>query len=193
MGNGPMSVFCSEPLSPTPVPRDRVGSRLILTRSTFAGQCLAIVNYHGMANGLAGSPSLAERGGITSEARWRIDEHAAGDPVVVLGDFNAEPTSDEIESLYCFSFAPEPDPASGVSHHRTRSRLRVFPPRSGTYDWRSHSRGATLRLLDYFVTGPDLAVEQARVASKLGGKRVATGNSPLLSDHFPVTGTLQLP
>jgi hypothetical protein len=71
---------------------DTIGGRLVLTRATLAGQRFAIVNYHSMADGLHGSPHHTERGGIASETRWRIDEHAKGDPVVMLGDFNAAPT-----------------------------------------------------------------------------------------------------
>ncbi len=74
-GNGTMSVLCSEPLEEPPIPRDAVGLRLVLTRTTFAGRRIAIVNYHGCAQDLTGSPDETERGGIASEARWRIDDH----------------------------------------------------------------------------------------------------------------------
>lgn len=199
MGNGTMSVLCSAPVTQAAAPRDSVGDRLVLTDATFDGRRLAIVNYHGMARGGAGSPDEVERGGIASEARWRIDDHAAGGPVIVLGDFNAEPTSAEIQSIFCFSFAPEPPPASGRSHNRDRSILRVFPPRlvtpsKGTYAWRtSHARGSGWRVLDYFVAGPNLAVQQVGVLRKLGGKRLTDGTWPILSDHLPVAGTLDLP
>jgi endonuclease/exonuclease/phosphatase family metal-dependent hydrolase len=197
IGNGTLSVLCSEPLTPMAPPRDAVGNRLVLTRAEFAGRRLAIVNYHGMADGSAGSPHLTERGGIASEARWRIDDHAGGDPVIVLGDFNAEPTSPEIESLYCFSFAPDPAQASGRSHNRDRSILRVFPPRvappwDGTYARRSHTRGASFRLLDFFAAGPKLAVVQASVLHVLDGVPLTDGTAPILSDHLPVQGTLDL-
>lgn len=193
MGNGTMSVLCSETLAAMAPPRDAVGNRLVLTRAVFSGRSLAIVNYHGMADGLTGSPHMTERGGIASEARWRIDDHAAGGPVIVLGDFNAEPTSTEVESLYCFSFAPQPDPASDVSHHRARSSLRVFPPSRGTYARRSHTRGSGFVILDFFAAGPNLTVEEATVPRKLGRKRLMDGTGPSLSDHLPVAGTLDLP
>jgi hypothetical protein len=67
--------------------------------------------------------------------------------VVVLGDFNAEPTDLEIQSLYCFSFAANPAPASRRSHNRDRHDLRVAPPKvpvgGGTYLLRSQTSGET--------------------------------------------------
>jgi endonuclease/exonuclease/phosphatase (EEP) superfamily protein YafD len=125
VGNGGMSVLCSEPLAPIGNPCDPVGLRLVLTGATFAGQRIAIVNYHGMAQGLDGSPHPIERGGIASEARWRIDDHAMDDPVIVLGDFNVEPRDPEIRSRHCFSLAPEPHQGSHWSHNRRRQHLRV--------------------------------------------------------------------
>jgi endonuclease/exonuclease/phosphatase family metal-dependent hydrolase len=171
----------------------RLGLRLLLTGANFAGRRLAIVNYHGLAQGLNGSPHEHERGGIASEARWRIDDHAAGDQVIVLGDFNAEPNSPEIESLYCFSFAPRPALSSFVSHNRDRSFLRVFPPSRGTYDLNSHTRGFRSLTLDFFAAGPDVAVSEATVLNKLREERHTDGTRLFLSDHLPVEGTLELP
>ncbi|WP_437323297.1 endonuclease/exonuclease/phosphatase family protein [Sorangium sp. So ce381] len=198
-GNGTMSVFCSAPLEANASRDDvidTIGGRLILTRTILAGQRLAIVNYHGMPDGLDGSPHHTERGGIASEARWRIDEHAKGDPVVVLGDFNAAPTSPEVVSRYCFSLAPEPAPSSGYSHNRARSTLRIAPldvtPSSGTYLFTSTSQGTSWRVLDFLAAGPGLAV-RTRVLDILDGEPLTNGRKPTLSDHLPVAGTLDLP
>lgn len=198
-GNGTMSVFCSEPLEPNAIRDDiidTIGGRLVLTRATLAGQRLAVVNYHGMADGLHGSPHHTERGGIASETRWRIDEHAKGDPVVMLGDFNAAPTSLEVVSRFCFSLAPEPAPSSSYSHNRARSTLRIapldVPPGSGTYLFESTSQGTSWRVLDFLATGPGLAV-QTRVLDILDGEPLTNGLRPTLSDHLPVAGTLDLP
>jgi endonuclease/exonuclease/phosphatase family metal-dependent hydrolase len=199
MGNGTMSILCSEPVTPMAPPRDAVGQRLVLTHAAFAGRRLAIVNYHGTARGIAGALDEVERGGSASEARWRIDEHAAGGSVVVLGDFNADPTSAEIQSMFCFSFATEPSPASGRSHDRDRSILRVFPPpavtpAAGTYAWKtSHTQGPGFRLYDYFAAGPNLTVRQPRVLRKLGRTPLTDGTWPIASDHLPVAGILDLP
>lgn len=198
-GNGPMIVFCSEPLEQYAIRSDvvdTVGGRLVLTRATLAGQRLAIVNYHGEADGLNGSPHHVERGGIASEARWRVDEHAKNDPVIMLGDFNAQPTSPEIVSRYCFSFAPEPAPSSRYSHNRARAALRVAPlriqPGRGTYRFSSSSLGASWQVLDFLVVDASLAV-QTYVLEHLDGEPLTDGLKPTVSDHLPVAGTLDLP
>jgi len=144
MGNGTMSILCSEPLDDMLPPRDAVGQRLLLTKATLAGRRFAIVNYHGNADGQAGALDHFERGGCASEARWRIDNHSQGAPVIMIGDFNADPGSSEITSRYCFSFASQPSPSSLMSHGRERDKLCVAPPRlptgiEGTY--RSASGG----------------------------------------------------
>lgn len=196
MGNGTMSVLCSESLADMPPPRDAVGLRLVLTRTIVAGKGLAIVNYHGEAQGLDGSPHITERGGIASEARWRVDDHAAGDPVIVFGDFNAEPTDPEIESLYCFSFAPHPSPGSHRSHNRDRSALTLapleVPPALGTWASRLYTRGSGWRTFDFLAAGPNLKV-QTRVLTDLDGNPLTDGAKPTVSDHLPVAGILELP
>lgn len=195
VGNGGMRVLCSEPLHAPGNPRDAVGMRLVLTRTSFAGRRFAVVNYHGEAQGLDGSPDPTERGGIASEARWRIDEHAAGDPVVVLGDFNAEPTDSEVESRYCLSLASIPARGSTRSHNRDRHDLRPAPlqtPMGGTYLLRSGTRGHRWRTLDFIATGPNLAV-QTTALSTLNGAPLTDGVIPTTSDHLPVAGTLDLP
>lgn len=195
VGNGGMSILCSEPLDALDHARDPVGLRLILTRASFAGQSVAIVNYHGEAQGLAGSPDPTERGGIASEARWRIDDHAAGAPVILLGDFNAEPTDSEVESQHCLSLARAPVLGSTRSHNRDRQDLRVAPlrtPMGGTYLLRSGTRGHTWRTLDFIAAGPSLAV-QTIALSTLDGESLTDGTRPTTSDHLPVAGTLDLP
>jgi endonuclease/exonuclease/phosphatase family metal-dependent hydrolase len=192
VGNGTMSVLSSEPLQPLTIPCDTVGMRLLLTRASFAGRSIAIVNYHGEAQGLQGSPDQTERGGIASEARWRIDDHAAGDEVIVLGDFNAEPTDPEVESLYCFSFATSPTPASHKSHNRSRSHLRPAPPSRGTYLFRSNSKGERWRTFDFVVASASLAVQTQAVLG-FDSVPLTDGTRPSASDHLPVAGTLDLP
>lgn len=197
VGNGGMTVLCSAPLDPIAIPRDAVGHRLLLTRATFAGQRMAIVNYHGMARGQRGSPDETERGGIASEARWRIDEHAAGDSVIVLGDFNIEQDRSEIWSRHCFSLAADPDPQSRKSHNRDRQDLRAALPRlppgiGGTYRLQSGSRGTAWVTLDFLAGGPGLAL-QTEALGKLEGIPLTDGSKPTLSDHLPVAGTLDLP
>jgi endonuclease/exonuclease/phosphatase family metal-dependent hydrolase len=197
VGNGGMSILCSERLEPRVAPLDDgVGLRLVLTRATFAGQRLAIVNYHGEPQGLAGAPHPVERGGIASEARWRIDEHAAGDPVIVLGDFNIRQHDPEILSRHCFSFAPEPAPSSRRSHNRDRQDVRIayahLPPGvHGTYRLRSSTRGTVWETLDFLAASATLAV-QMQVRDELNGEPLTDGMKPTLSDHLPVAGILDL-
>lgn len=193
MGNGPMSILCSEPLAPMATPRG-VGLRLLLTEAVFGGHRLKIVNYHGLARGQSGSPELEERGGAASEARWLIDKHAGIEPVVVLGDFNAGPKSPEVTSVYCLSFAAEPSESSRFSHNRDRADLRVCSPKypsavTGTYRFKSHSLGTDWHTLDFIAASRSLDV-QTEVLGVMNGLPLTT-DPP--SDHLPVAGTLELP
>ncbi|MFS8071862.1 MAG: hypothetical protein ACMG6S_36290 [Byssovorax sp.] len=110
----------------------------------------------------------------------------------MLGDFNAEPTDPEVESLYCFSFASSPAPASHKSHNRSRLHLRPAPPGRGTYLFRSHTKGERWRTFDFVVTSPGLAV-QTQALLVLDGVSLIDGTRPSTSDHLPVAGTLDLP
>jgi endonuclease/exonuclease/phosphatase family metal-dependent hydrolase len=196
IGNGGMSVLCSEPLARPTEPRDPVGGRMVLRSASFAGTTLAIVNYHGMAPGLAGSPDPTERGGIASEARWRIDEHADQQRVIVLGDFNAGRDESEITSRHCFSFASAPGPSATRSHGRVRQDLRVvsvWTPMGGTYLHRSSTRGAAWCTLDFLAATSGLDVRLARAESALGVDRLTDGTKPTTSDHLPVTAIRDLP
>lgn len=191
-----MSILCSERLDDIQIPCDAVGNRLLMTRATLAGRRFAIVNYHGFAQGQAGSPDDFERGGIASEARWRIDDHARNDSVIVLGDFNADRASSEIASLHCFSFAAHPMPRSLVSHNRHRAKLcaadiQLPPGIGGTFWWSSATKGYSWRTLDFIVVGPNLSV-QTKVLDILDGIPLTDGTKPITSDHLPVAGTMDL-
>jgi exonuclease III len=193
-GNGTMSVLCSEPLEPTPIPSDTVGGRLLLTRATFGEKRVAIVNFHGPAQGCDGSPHLTERGGIASEARWRIDSHAGHDPVIVLGDFNALPTDPELTSAFCFSFALEPNPASKRSHDRERQdvrMVRVESPQRGTHFYQSGSQGRLWQDFDFLAATRDL-VREARALDELDGASLVVDGRLSVGDHLPVAATMEL-
>lgn len=196
-GNGTMSVFCSSPLLQWGTPRDSSSLRLVLTEATIGGTTVAIANYHGVAHGGAGSLELAERGGIASEIRWHLDTHAAGRPIVVLGDFNASPTDEEIEGQHCLSAVTEPPPVSLWSHGRSRAQLRPFVPKpglvGGTIGWSSTTRGKVWRTFDYFLAGPSLLIRDVKANELLRGKPMLVAGWPGPSDHLPVTGTLVLP
>lgn len=148
-----------------------------------------------MAQGLNGSPHPEERGGIASEARWRIDEHAGKDPVIVLGDFNVEPTATEVESVFCFSFAPNPAPGSDCSHNRKRRALRVAPPvvapGKGTYLLTSTTLGNRWRTFDFLAADHGLAIV-TQALTELDGAPLTDGTRPTASDHLPVAGTMDL-
>jgi len=196
-GNGTMSIFCSTELEEPPLPRGTVGGRLVLTRATLSGRRFAVINYHGHAQGLDGSPDPTERGGIASEARWIIDDHAQRDPAVILGDFNADWDSSEITSLYCFSFAQDPVPRSQFSHQRERSARKLaqlsFPPGCrGTFWWKSGTQGPRWRTFDFIAAGPGVSVE-TNVLDILNGDTLRTEEKDMpFSDHLPVAGRMTL-
>jgi endonuclease/exonuclease/phosphatase family metal-dependent hydrolase len=196
IGNGTMSILCSEPLEDIETPKCTVGQRLVLSRTAFHGRQLAVINYHGEAQGLQGSPDPTERGGIASEIRWLIDKHAATAEALVMGDFNAEPESSEITSMYCMSFATDPSYTSRRSHDHSRAVLRYVPMTfpagvQGTKWTKSTSKGKRWQTFDFIVASERLAV-MAEACKDLDGELLFDGVKIMLSDHLPVSGTMDL-
>lgn len=140
--------------------------------------------------------------------RQRVDEHlAAGDPLVVLGDFNDGPGLDEYEELFG---------RSGVEivlGHGRPTPEQLFDPHARlTLARRTAARPATARffndaqkryvsaLLDYVMVSPDLRRFAPRWRIWHPFDDVSIYKIPELrealldaSDHFPVTVELDLP
>ena len=195
VGNGGRSILCSDPLLPCSIPTDTVGQRFVMSRTDFDGREVAIVNYHGEAKGMSGSPDPTERGGIASEVRWRIDEFSGQSTVIVMGDFNAEPHETEVTSLYCFSFAPAPGLNATCSHNRPRQDIRLAPQTDilgGTHYLSSTTCGSRWQRLD-FLAAPPLLNLRASSLLILEGENLTDNGKPTKSDHLPVAADMVLP
>jgi len=93
------------------------------------------------------------------------------DPVLVLGDFNAEATDAALRLLA----APDsPVPLSALR--------AVMPEPPGTFH--GFTGQATGTPIDHILLSPEWRVEDAQIL-------VGDGQRPFLSDHFPVSATLR--
>ena len=136
--------------------------------------------------------------------RQRVEQHLeAGDPLIVLGDFNDGPGLDEYERLFGRSgveivigdegAVPLYDPHAQVA----TSRLMGARPTTARF-WISHEERWLQALLDYIMISPDLrdTARKWRIWHPFddpGCYRVPELREALLtaSDHFPVTLDLE--
>lgn len=134
--------------------------------------------------------------------RQRVEEHlAAGDSLIVLGDFNDGPGIDEFEKLFGHSgveivLGTEPDPARQLidPHAAMALQSRVgIAPSSARFYLAPQNRYFEA-LLDFIMVSPDLAAKRPdwRIWHPFNDPRIAA--IPELreailqaSDHFPVT------
>jgi hypothetical protein len=138
--------------------------------------------------------------------RRRVDGHLeAGDPLIVLGDFNDGPGLDEYERLFGRSGVEvvmgEP---GAVQLHDPAARLSMLSktgaaPTSARF-WIADEGRWMETLLDYVMVSPDLMARGPRWRiwhpfDDPGCYRVPELREALLaaSDHFPVTLDLELP
>ena len=118
---------------------------------------------------------------------------------MILGDFNSEPTANEITSWHCF-YAPGPgslDVKQTTRRRFSHPRLAVVPTALGAshtyfYNSSSHNGG---HWFDFIVT--DLGTAQtahSSVMTHLAGVAMRDTTTGLLSfsDHLPVSGTIQI-
>jgi hypothetical protein len=137
--------------------------------------------------------------------RARVDEHlAAGDPLIVLGDFNDGPGLDEYEKLFNRSgieivlgegtAIPLHDPHA----HLILSRRTVAAPASARFQLPPDGRYLSA-LLDYIMVSPDLTARQPRwrIWHPFDDPAIYRDDAlraALLaaSDHFPVSIDLDL-
>ncbi len=163
--------------------------RMVVTRLTFAQQDLVIACYHGVDR-LNHTDDVA-RGGRVSEFRWLLDAYCGHDDAIIMGDFNAEPESSEVQNRWCFGFGRD-KPGSCTSHGRTRSRFRVVRPsgRSGTIRWQPPGGEERWYAFDFVaVTESLLARTTCSVENIIDGESIVDLNGfPALGDHLPVIG-----
>jgi hypothetical protein len=137
--------------------------------------------------------------------RRRVEEHlAAGDPLIVLGDFNDGPGLDEYEKLFGRSGVEVVMGEEGaVQLHDPAARLATqrkigAAPTSARF-WMADEGRWMETLLDYVMVSPDLMVREPRWRiwhpfDDPGCYRVPELREALLaaSDHFPVTLDIDL-
>lgn len=109
-------------------------------------------------------------------AHWVASGPGAGLPTIVLGDFNADPTSEPYRRLADTA-------ASGLADARRISRTAPYGP-LGTFTGFDIGRGAGSPI-DHIFVSEELAVESHAVITQHWGGR-------LPSDHYPVLATLRL-
>jgi endonuclease/exonuclease/phosphatase family metal-dependent hydrolase len=180
---------------------------------TAAGRSLRLIGVHAKSKAPHGARSDAEMMRIAIDNRrkqlaecvWlrrRVDRHlAAGDSLIVLGDFNDGPGLDEYEELFGRSgievvlgsdLPPEmrlTDPHAAM----VLARKVGLQPSSSRF-WLETREGYFEALLDYIMVSPDLAAlgPKWRIWHPLNDPKcwkVPELRDALLtaSDHFPVT------
>lgn len=102
--------------------------------------------------------------------RERIAGRPAPDPVIVMGDFNAEATDAAVLTMNA------PDSPVPISALRA-----VTPEPPGTFH--GFTGEATGTPIDHILVSPEWSVEDAQIL-------VGDGQRPFLSDHLPVGATL---
>ena len=103
--------------------------------------------------------------------RERITGRPVPDPVIVMGDFNAEATDTAVRTMNA------PDSPVPVSALRA-----ITPEPPGTFH--GFTGQATGTPIDHILVSPEWRVEDAQIL-------VGDGQTPFLSDHFPVSATLR--
>ncbi|MEL6798374.1 MAG: endonuclease/exonuclease/phosphatase family protein [Pseudomonadota bacterium] len=137
--------------------------------------------------------------------RQRVTQHLeAGDPLIVLGDFNDGPGLDEYERLFGRSgveivIGEEGEVQLFDPHARQATSRRVAARPTTARFWISHEERWLQALLDYIMVSPDLAEKAGKWRiwhpfDDPGCYRVRELREALLtaSDHFPVTLDLAL-
>ena len=101
----------------------------------------------------------------------RIGQRPAADPVIVLGDFNAEADNPAVARL---SKADSPVPASALTPEQIQQ--------SGSFHGFTGKVSGTP--IDHLFVSPEWDVVNAEIL-------MGDGQRPFLSDHFPLAATLQ--
>ncbi|MEL6169161.1 MAG: endonuclease/exonuclease/phosphatase family protein [Pseudomonadota bacterium] len=188
---------------------------LELACTTAGGSTFRMIGVHAKSKAPHGAVgpdevmrvSIANRRKQLAQCVWlrrRVDQHLeAGDPLIVLGDFNDGPGLDEYEKLFGRSgveivlgagagalFDPHARAATTQRLGATPTTARFFLAHEGRY---------LQALLDYIMVSPDLRSDDARWRiwhpfEDWECYRDAAMREALLigSDHFPVTLDLPL-
>ncbi|WP_136645235.1 endonuclease [Tabrizicola sp. YIM 78059] len=186
---------------------------LELAVTTAGGRSLRLIGVHAKSKNPYGAIgheaqirlSIENRRKQLAQCLWirqRVEEHlAAGDSLIVLGDFNDGPGIDEFEKLFGHSgveivLGTDPDPARQlIDPHAAmalQSRVSIAPASARFY--LAPQKRYFEALLDFIMVSPDLAARapEWRIWHPFDDPQVAEIpelREALLqaSDHFPVT------
>jgi hypothetical protein len=186
---------------------------LELAVTTAGGTALRLIGVHAKSKNPYGAVgreaqirlSIENRRKQLAQCLWlrqRVDQHlAAGDSLVVLGDFNDGPGLDEFEKLFGHSgveivLGTMPDPAQQLTDPHAAMALATkvgFAPTTARFYLAPQKRFFEA-LLDFIMVSPDLAARRPawRIWHPFNDPGVAAVpdlREALLqaSDHFPVT------
>ena len=178
----------------------------------FNGQALRLIGVHAKSKFPRGARSPAERRRFSIENRrkqlaecgWlrlRVEAHlAAGEALIVMGDFNAGPGLDEFEKLFGRSGVEVvlgPDAPPNLQLYDPHAILAQGPGLTTARFWLEPEQRFFEAMLDYIMVSPGLRGGKWRIWHPVNDPAIAKNPSlaaALLqaSDHFPVTLDLQL-
>ena len=134
---------------------------------------LTVVNLHLTPHG---PTSEADR---AAEVAWLLRRLREAGPVVVGGDFNADPADAVLGELA----------AAGLRDAWLTAR--ADDPDGGRTNWSGRRNRPPMRRIDYLWASPELAVTEVDVPAYSEGPEFAP--YPALSDHLPFTAVLEVP
>lgn len=204
--HGRVGLFCSPSLRSTaPDVEHDARQRMAGISVLGAGvEPLLVIGYHGVSRQEA--PSELQRGRIGADARREIDKRWDRDPLIVLGDFNANPFDAEVcgsAGLFALRDRAEarqerasPLLALGEKQRPLYNPMWSLLTESATRPGGTHVHNAELmlrwRLYDQILMSPDLidAIQDPpEIRTEIAGQSLLTvhGNpDESISDHLPI-------
>lgn len=162
-----------------------------------------LVSIHATSQATDEVDTLEGRGGCRALLRHRINEIYGSDPIVMLGDFNSEASSNEINfwnAFYALDNDHFPNTTAGYEKRcdRAHAALEVAVPSSalkfaGTYLYKRKAR-----MFDFIVHDEITKVANATVQTSLRGtplwqpNATKTRGNIIVSDHLPVTADIKI-
>jgi endonuclease/exonuclease/phosphatase family metal-dependent hydrolase len=163
---------------------------------------LRVVGLH--ATSQVRMPQPADQGGARALLRHAINAILQRSPAhhtVVLGDFNSEITSREMQSWNCFYALSEHRPRTGPSFRRRRGLdhaplYAVWPQNKAMGTFVLDDTGGTSPLTVDFIAVDEETRPRAssRILAEVATKTIwdIEGERPNLSDHLPVEGFVDI-
>jgi exonuclease III len=189
IGNGSQVILTNHPIAVHAGYAQSEYARLVVGRVQVNGVTTTVANYHGPYRGL---PEQVARGGWVSEFRYVLDQLAGNSELLILGDFNSEPHSEEVSHSACFMIRKSAPAGRELrSHNRPRVDLRLLAPQVGigaTHYYKPYGMETVGVVYDFMAATPAIAGSVSRVESLRGleGNLAGENGQPAVSDHFPV-------